>query len=62
MNKLFLLPLLLCVAWTLFLQVNQVPLRQGKKGYIYIIAISSVVIGALSLLLWITADQNIGQW
>ncbi|MCA1897166.1 hypothetical protein [Shewanella putrefaciens] len=55
MTKLFLFPLILCLLWTLFLQANGIPLKQGKRGFIYIIAISSSLILILMLLLWLTA-------
>lgn len=55
MTKLFLIPLILCLLWTLFLKTNGLPLAQGKRGYIYIIAISGTLILLLMLLLWLTA-------
>ncbi|QYJ78101.1 hypothetical protein [Shewanella acanthi] len=55
MTKLFLLPLILCLLWILFLKANGLSLAQGKRGFIYIIAISSTLILLLMLLLWITA-------
>lgn len=55
MTKLFLIPLILCFLWTLFLKANGLPLAQGKRGYIYIIAISGTLILLLMLLLWLTA-------
>lgn len=59
MAKLFLLPIILCLIWSLFLNYNGVPLKQGKQGFIYIIAISATVIASLGFLLWVTAEQNI---
>lgn len=59
MAKFFLLPIILCLLWTGFLHFNGVPLKQGKKGFVYIIAISASIIFSLTLLLWITAEQNI---
>lgn len=55
MTKLFLIPLILCLLWTLFLKANRLPLAQGKRGFIYIIAISGTLILLLLLLLWLTA-------
>ncbi|MFB2660687.1 hypothetical protein [Shewanella mangrovisoli] len=55
MTKLFLFPLILCLLWILFLKANSLPLAQGKRGFIYIIAISGTVILLLMLLLWLTA-------
>lgn len=62
MAKLFFLPLLLSLAWALFLNYNGVPLKQGRKGFLYIVGISLTVIFALGFLLWLTADQNIRSW
>lgn len=59
MAKVFLLPILLCLLWTIFLHFNGVPIKQGKKGFVYIIAICATVILSLGLLLWVTAEQNI---
>ncbi|MCG9697255.1 hypothetical protein [Shewanella sp. Isolate11] len=59
MARLFILPILLCLFWTLFLHLNGVPLKQGKKGFIYIIAISAAVIISLGGLLWLTKGQNL---
>lgn len=44
----FLLPVLMCLGWYLFLKHYDIPLQQGKKGFIYI-AIFNLVIG---VLLW----------
>lgn len=59
MAKVFLFPIFLCLLWTLFLHFNGVSIKQGKKGFIYIIAISATVILSMGLLLWLTAEQNI---
>lgn len=40
----FLLPLLLCVLWWLYLRKNGWTIEQGKKGFFYIIGLTSVVI------------------
>lgn len=59
MARLFLLPILLCLFWSLFLYLNGVPLKQGKKGFIYIIVISATLILSLGALLWLTKGQNL---
>ncbi|MCZ4338582.1 hypothetical protein [Shewanella colwelliana] len=59
MTRIFLLPILLCLFWTMFLYLNGVPLKQGRKGFIYIIVISATVIASLGFLLWLTAGQNL---
>ncbi|MDB2386324.1 hypothetical protein N9W21_03140 [Shewanella sp.] len=58
MAKLFLLPLLISLLWVLFLRYNGIPLAQGKKGFMYIIGISLAVIITFSVLLMLTAKQN----
>ncbi|MFN3709888.1 MAG: hypothetical protein ACK4GU_00460 [Alishewanella aestuarii] len=45
---LFLLPILMCLGWYLFLRHYQIPLKQGVKGFSYIIAFNAV----LGLMLW----------
>ncbi|MCT8126984.1 hypothetical protein H1D31_13320 [Alishewanella sp. BS5-314] len=45
---LFLLPILMCLGWYLFLRHYQIPLKQGLKGFSYIIAFNAV----LGLMLW----------
>jgi ABC-type molybdate transport system permease subunit len=51
---LFLLPIVLCVAWYLFLEQNRVPIKQGKKGFVYILIISGVVLGFFLLMIKVT--------
>lgn len=55
MTRLFLIPLILCLLWALFLKANRLPLKQGKRGFIYIIAISASLILIMMTLLWLTA-------
>lgn len=45
----FLLPVLMCLAWFSFLRYHQVPLKQGKTGFIYI----AVFNGVIALVLWV---------
>jgi heme/copper-type cytochrome/quinol oxidase subunit 3 len=51
---LFLLPIILCIGWYLFLNANQVPIKQGKKGFIYILAFSTCVLGFFILMIQVT--------
>ncbi|KZN48347.1 hypothetical protein N482_07720 [Pseudoalteromonas luteoviolacea NCIMB 1942] len=51
---LFLLPLILCFGWYYFLKVNGVPLKQGKRGFIYILAFSAFVLGFFVLMIHVT--------
>ncbi|ATG78316.1 hypothetical protein P4S65_17495 [Pseudoalteromonas sp. B131b] len=51
---LFLLPILLCLGWYLFLRNNGVPIKQGKKGFMYILAFSVFVLGFFIFIMQIT--------
>ncbi|WP_198677148.1 hypothetical protein [Aliidiomarina iranensis] len=51
---LFLIPLLLCVIWTLYLQMRGFRIRDGKQGYIYIIVVSAVIAAFYTIMLWLT--------
>lgn len=51
---LFLLPIVLCVAWYLFLKHNRVPIKQGKKGFVYILITSALVLGFFLLMIKVT--------
>lgn len=51
---LFLFPIVLCVAWYLFLRRNRVPIKQGKKGFVYILIASVFVLGFFLLMIKVT--------
>lgn len=53
---LFLLPILLCLGWIYFLRSNGVSLKQGKKGFIYILVFSSFVLGFFVLMMYLTGS------
>lgn len=59
MASLSLLPILSTLFWMFYLHVNNIPLKQGAKGFIYIIVTSGVLIVILSILLLLTAGQHI---
>ncbi|WP_247664716.1 hypothetical protein [Pseudoalteromonas sp. MMG010] len=50
----FLLPIVLCIAWYSFLKINKVPVKQGKKGFFYILGLSAFVLGFFILMIQIT--------
>ncbi|NRA61529.1 MAG: hypothetical protein HRU25_11580 [Psychrobium sp.] len=54
-TRIFLLPIILCLMWALYLNANGWSLRQGKKGFFVILGVSGVIGGYLSLMLWLTA-------
>jgi hypothetical protein len=51
---LFLLPIVLCLGWYFFLRQNGVPIKQGKSGFMYILAFSAFVLGFFVLMMQIT--------
>ena len=51
---LFLLPIILCLGWYFFLRHYTIPLKQGKKGFIYILVFSAFVLGFFVLMMQIT--------
>ena len=51
---LFLLPIVLCAAWYLFLKQNRVPIKQGKKGFVDILIASALVLGFFLLMIKVT--------
>jgi hypothetical protein len=53
---LFLLPVVLCLIWYFFLKKNGVPIKQGKKGFIYILAFSALVLGFFILMIQVTQN------
>jgi hypothetical protein len=54
MARLFLLPFLLALGWTLWLVYFRIPLYQGRKGFYWIIGVSGVLVAFFSLMLFIT--------
>lgn len=56
MRLLFLLPVLLCFGWYYFLRANGVPLKQGKRGFIYILVFSTLVLGFFLLMMYVTGS------
>jgi hypothetical protein len=51
---LFLLPIILCLGWYFFLRHYAIPLKQGKKGFVYILVFSAFVLGFFVLMMQIT--------
>ncbi|GAA5218436.1 hypothetical protein ACFSJ3_07760 [Corallincola platygyrae] len=54
MARMFLIPIILCLVWVIFLRANGIPLAKGKQGFIYIAIGSAVLCAFLTLMLWIT--------
>ncbi|NYR13392.1 hypothetical protein HC000_13065 [Pseudoalteromonas sp. MIP2626] len=51
---LFLLPIILCLGWCFFLRHHGVPIKKGKRGFVYILAFSAFVLGFFILMMQIT--------
>lgn len=51
---LFLFPVILCFIWYFFLKKNGIPIKQGKKGFIYILSFSALVLGFFILMIQVT--------
>lgn len=55
MIKLFaLLPFLLSLIWWLYLKNNGWSIKEGKKGFIYILVLSGVIASFFTLMLYLT--------
>lgn len=54
---LFLVPLVLGLIWWLYLQANGFTLKQGRKGFVYILIVSVFIALIYTLLLWLTGRQ-----
>ncbi|WP_193004605.1 hypothetical protein [Aeromonas simiae] len=54
MARMFLIPLILAIGWSLFLMWFRIPFRQGLKGFYWIIGLGSAMAGFFSLMIWLT--------
>jgi len=54
-TKIFLLPLILCLLWGLYLKNKGWELKQGKQGFILILSIGGVIGAYFTLMLWLTS-------
>lgn len=54
LRLLFLLPLIMCFLWWLYLRDNQYTLKQGLRGFLFIIGINLVIGGFFALMLVVT--------
>ena len=51
---LYLIPLLMCVAWFWYLQQRGFSIKQGIKGFGYIIGFNLAIACSLWLIIWLT--------
>lgn len=54
MARMFLIPLLLALGWWAFLLYFRIPLKQGGKGFYWIIGIGGGLAAFLSLMMVLT--------
>ncbi|WP_198419023.1 hypothetical protein [Motilimonas pumila] len=54
MTRLFLIPLVISLLWWGFLQYHGFTLKQGAKGFYFIIGLSALVLGFFSLMIHLT--------
>jgi len=53
-TRIFLLPLILCLLWGLYLKHRGWKLKQGKQGFVLILGVGGVIGAYLTLMLWLT--------
>ena len=54
LGRFFLLPLLACLGWYLYLYYRGYSLRQGLRGFIWILVVSTTLAALFTLLMWLT--------
>lgn len=52
--RLFLIPIVLCLLWTLYLRSNGYRISQGRQGYVYILSLSTFILAFMGLMLVLT--------
>ncbi len=52
--RMFLLPLILCLLWYLYLRANGYSLKQGQQGFTYILSLSGILLAFMLLMSWLT--------
>jgi hypothetical protein len=50
----FLLPIIMCAIWTWYLSAHNYSLKQGIKGFTYILAFNAILIGFFVMMIYIT--------
>ena len=58
MARMFLIPLLLALGWWAFLLYFRIPLKQGAKGFYWIIGIGGGLAAFLSLMMVLTHEGS----
>ena len=50
----FLLPLVMCAVWWWYLNDRGYTLKEGLKGFVYILAFNAIIIGFFVLMIFVT--------
>lgn len=54
---LFLLPIVMCAIWWWYLNDRGYSLKQGLKGFGYILAFNAIIIGFFTLMIYLTHNE-----
>ena len=55
----FVIPLVLSLLWLVYLKVHGWTLKQGQKGFIYIVVVSAVIAVFYTVMMWLTGRGNL---
>lgn len=50
----FLMPIIMCAIWTWYLNAHNYNLKQGIKGFTYILAFNTIIIGFFVMMIYVT--------
>ncbi|MBL0711713.1 MAG: hypothetical protein JJV99_11980 [Colwellia sp.] len=50
----FLLPIIMCVIWWLYLNSHNYSLKEGLKGFIYILSFNAVIVLFFVMMIYVT--------
>lgn len=53
----FLLPIIMCAIWWGYLNSKGFTVKDGKKGFFYILAFNAIIIGFFILMMFLTNNQ-----
>ncbi|MBB6542987.1 hypothetical protein [Thalassotalea piscium] len=53
----FLLPIIMCAIWWWFLTNRGYTLKEGLRGFLFIIAFNTIIIGFFVIMLFVTNNQ-----
>ena len=50
----FLMPIIMCAIWTWYLTAHDYSIKQGIKGFTYILAFNTIIIGFFVMMIYVT--------